>query len=514
MRRNFRYLLFTLSSIVLFLTGTKDANAYDIVVENADGINVYYNFINNETELEVTSYERMKRTERVGNFIIDYKYYNRDGIEKEVTEESTRPPYIGNVTIPEYVTVKDRVLKVKSIGRGAFIDCPNLSVVSIPNSVTHIGTGAFSFSGLTYIKIPKSVISIDSNAFSGCRRLHTIIVDDDNRVYDSRNNCNAIIETSSGRLVVGCMGTVIPDGVKAIGNDAFSGCDCTSISIPNSVKTIEQSAFSGCKGLTSISIPNSVDSISRYCFSGCSKLATVNIPDNVTSIGASAFSNCQALDSVVIPKGVRIIEDGTFSGCRTLSSVLIPQSVTAIGECAFARCIGLTSINIPRGVTSIKMGAFADCHRLKEVVIPKSVTSIGMIAFQGCGSLTSIAIPDGVISIEERAFERCYRLVSVTIPNSVMTIGEGVFQNCWQLSTITIGKGVKSIGKAAFDCENLSTIMSLIKNPSAIGGEESISWPFHSNAAQKAVLLVPFGTKGKYKKTEGWKDFLNIKESK
>lgn len=79
MRRNIKPLLF----ILLCLTGTRAAYAYDIAVDNADGITIYYNFINNETELEVTSYKRMKRTEKVGNFVISYKYYNRDGTEKE-----------------------------------------------------------------------------------------------------------------------------------------------------------------------------------------------------------------------------------------------------------------------------------------------------------------------------------------------------------------------------------------------------------------------------------------------
>ena len=511
MRRNIKPLFF----ILLCLTGTRAAYAYDIAVDNADGITIYYNFINNETELEVTSYKRMKRTEKVGNFVISYKYYNRDGTEKEVTEESTRPPYTGDVVIPEYVTITDKTFKVTSIGQGAFLDCPSLSGVSIPNSVTHICKGAFSFSGLKHIRIPENVISIESDAFDRCSRLCSIIVDDGNRAYDSRNNCNAIIETNSGRLIVGCNSTVIPKGVTAIGDNAFSGCEgLTSIEIPNSVTSIGRFAFSGCNDLISISIPNSVDSISRYCFSRCARLVSVDLPDKLISIGASAFSNCPALDSVVIPKGVKSIEDGTFIGCRSLSSVVIPKNVTVIGECAFARCSSLTSINIPPGVESIRMGAFSGCRRLKEVMIPKSVTSIGMIAFQDCSLLASIVIPEGVMSIEERAFERCTSLVSLTIPNSVTTIGDGAFQGCFKMSTVTIGNGVKSIGKVAFDSKNLSTIVSLIKNPLAIGGIETISWPFSANAAKEAVLLVPAGTQEKYQKTDGWKDFLNIKESR
>ena len=121
-----------------------------------------------------------------------------------------------------------------------------------------------------------SVTSIRNNAFNNCVSLTSIIVEEGNTVYDSRNNCNAIIETSTNRLIVGCASTIIPDSVSSIGDYAFRGC----------------------KFLTAIVIPDSVTYIGDYAFYGCISLTTLVIPDNVTSIGEKAFTNCSSLTDV------------------------------------------------------------------------------------------------------------------------------------------------------------------------------------------------------------------------
>ena len=150
-----------------------------------------------------------------------------------------------SVTIPNSVT---------SIGRFTFERCSGLTSVTIPNSVTSIGEFAFSHcSGLTSVTIPNSVTSIGKYAFHNCSGLTSVVVDKNNSTYDSRNNCNAIIETSTNNLIVGCKNTIIPNSVTSIGDCAFYNCSgLTSVTIPNSVTFIGKYAFEDCSGLTKL----------------------------------------------------------------------------------------------------------------------------------------------------------------------------------------------------------------------------------------------------------------------
>ena len=196
---------------------------------------------------------------------------------------------LASVNIPNGVT---------TIGEGVFYSCSSLPKVTIPNGVTTIDMSAFRDCGsLTSVTIPSSVMVIQGNPFQGCTSLASIVVESGNTEYDSRNNCNAIIETSTNTLFVGCKNTVIPSSVKEVGG--FTGCSSlTSITIPYGVETIGSSAFAGCVNLASISISNSVETIDSYAFQGCTALTSVTIPSSVTAIGYYAFQNCSSLSLV------------------------------------------------------------------------------------------------------------------------------------------------------------------------------------------------------------------------
>ena len=247
-----------------------------------------------------------------------------------------------SVTIPNSVT---------SIGYSAFWNCSGLTAVTIPNSVTSIGSHAFSScSGLTSISIPNSVTSIGSNPFSHCSGLTSMIVVAGNTVYDSRNDCNAIIKTETNELIAGCQNTVIPNSVTNIGDYAFDGCSSlTAVTIPNSVTSIGSSAFSGCSSLTSITIPNSVTSIGSSAFYSCSGLTAVTIGNSVTSIGGSAFYGCSSLTAVTIPNSVTSIGGGAFYSCSGLTSVTVQwDTPIEISSYVFSNRAN-TTLNVPAG---------------------------------------------------------------------------------------------------------------------------------------------------------------------
>lgn len=190
---------------------------------------------------------------------------------------------------------------VQTIGENAFYNCTGLTSVTIGNSVTSIGIWAFSrCNSLSSIVIPQSVTSIGKCAFSYCLGLEHMVVEPGNTIYDSRENCNAIIETNTNTLFAGCKSSVIPSTVTTIGVQAFYGCKgLTSITIDNSVDVIGSSAFSS-SDLCSVTIGNSVESIGDNAFSSCYNLIDVTIGNSVNSIGNRAFYSIKSNASIIL----------------------------------------------------------------------------------------------------------------------------------------------------------------------------------------------------------------------
>ena len=212
---------------------------------------------------------------------------------------------------------------VTSIGDGAFLGCSGLTELTLPNSLTEIGKYAFrGCSGLTELILPNSVTSIGESAFSGCSGLEKIAVESGNSCYDSRDNCNSIIDTETNTLIVGCKNSVIPNSVTSIGDSAFEGCTgLTELTLPKSVTSIGDFAFLGCRGLTELTLPNSVTSIGNYAFSDCSGLTELTLPNSLTEIGKYAFSGCSGLTELTLPNSVTSIGDGAFGDCSGLSKI-------------------------------------------------------------------------------------------------------------------------------------------------------------------------------------------------
>ncbi len=250
------------------------ASAYDIAVQNADGISIYYNYINNGTELEVTY--------QVAKFTVDN---NED--------------YVGTVVIPEEVVYMNRTRKVTSIGTNAFRRCKKTTSVIIPNCVTNIGEYAFyGCESVNNVTIPSSVTNVGRDAFSYCSGMTSVTVEDCVATFGMAmfEGCSNLVKVIVKDVASWC-------GIKFGGKEAnplfyahhlYSDEDTeiTDLVIPNGVMDIGDYAFYSCTGLTSLTISNSVTSIGWSSFQNCSRLNSVSLGNCVTDIGGQSFRGC------------------------------------------------------------------------------------------------------------------------------------------------------------------------------------------------------------------------------
>ena len=376
---------------------------------------------------------------------------------------------------------------VKVIGNSAFISCFGMSgdmepvEMTIPGSVEviefqaftgffslmtlklseglkKIDSKAFSGCGIKELVIPASVTEISAEAFSACDSIRTIKVKRGNKVYDSRKGCNAIIETATDKLIVGCCSTSIPEGVKEIEEFAFSETDIKEIKFPSTLEMIGAHAFFNCKSLKDVVIPG-----------------------NVRSVGFSAFT-ASGVERVVVENGVEEIGSGAFSSCKNLRYVSLPAS--------FKKTDGL----------------FGDCRMLERVELDYENENFY------CNGYVLVDKKKGTI-IDGWGTGKCY---TSSVRSMVRTIGRRAFDRQELLSHVVLPEKLEKIeDQAFFYCEGLRIIECEPKIPPVLGKDvfKVTSGGTRGLPLQERVLvIVPKGSLEAYRNAPGWGEFKHIIE--
>lgn len=413
---------------------------------------------------------------------------------------------------------------VKTIENNAFYNCSTIPSITFSEGLTKIGDNAFSYcSSLESLKLPESLSFIGVNAFFGCGgKMKSIVVASGNSKYDSRNNCNALIEKSTSKLLLGCNTTVIPDGITSIESGAFSYCkELKSLSVPESVTSIGENAFNGCSELTSINIPNGLTSISNYTFYSCA-LSSVIIPDGITKIGDFAFANNTNLNTIVIPSSVIYIGASAFDKCPNISSFTClsvnPDKISIEGRLfsyeynIFQNC----TLYVPVGCKALyrKVSpwySFEDiriCHDIAygidvdgisyEITSSNDKTaSVVHANYKGSVVIPSKVVIDGieysVNGIASQAFCDLEELTSLYIPRSITVLPANTFDYCFALTDLKF-EDSPEIQKDVFaTCPNIRSVTSagttpgkiFVKNPFC--GGDDYERIIVSNGVKKAV---------------------------
>lgn len=285
----------------------------------------------------------------------------------------------GHLEIPESIDYGGKTYIVSSIGNSALKTCLEMTSVSIPNTIRRIGMWAFlGCKKLTSISIPASVTEIGSYPLAICPGLRSISVDKDNPSYDSREDCNAIVETSTNTIIAGCANTIFPSSVKGVASAAFQGCDeLESVTIPRTLTSIAPMAFYGCSRLSHIAVEEDnpvydsrgdcnaiIETATNTLISAC---RNVVIPETVTRIGNSAFQGCDGLRSLKLPGSVKYIGDYAFYCHSSIFSITMSSSVDSIGSFAFGGCCNLRTLELPSTLSYIGTGAFCLCSNIADI---------------------------------------------------------------------------------------------------------------------------------------------------
>ncbi len=393
-------------------------------------------------------------------------------------------------------------MTVNAIGSGAFEDMPLLTSISIPESVTYIGWGAFSNTGLTSIDLPDGIQELSYRVFEDCESLKELTIPKGfpkngmscsnfygvGTISTLSDSCieTLIFEDGLEAIPDYCAynapelkNLVIPSSVTTIGYEAFIYDDAlTSLELPSTIRIIENEAFYDCDGLTDVVIPEGVEEIWSSAFGKCDNLTSFVFPSTLKKISNYMFTDCKSLTSVTIPEGVEVLNVRIFEGCENLKEITIPTTVNEVwspldksyietvniadgteaianGLCSWTEHV--TTINIPDSVTSLGSRLFGSATGIKEFTVPAQITYADSV-FSG-SSLETIHFEPGLTKIPDRLCSGAEKLVNIDWTSDITEIGERAFIECKGLVTADIPDTVTTIGASAFCyCESLKNL--------------------------------------------------------
>lgn len=425
--------------------------------------------------------------------------------------------YVSGIDEVEIIVVPEGVVEIAD---GAFSRSYMVKKILLPDGLTTIGQNAICYSAtfLTQLDIPSSVASFGRqllfdyslasnfkyNEYGGSRYLgnkdnpyiilmgidegadSNVIHADTKIIYNNPSGSKNILVDEGNQSYISIDGNlytkdgktllqyatgnprpsfVVPQGVTAIGDNAFSGSQYLENVAILEATTIGKQAFSSCKSLAQVTMADSVLTIDESAFSECKALETIRFSTNLTSIGEGAFSNCAALESITLPSEITAISESAFAGCITLKNVVIPEGVTEIGSDAFSGCTLLENPILPSSLETIGDFAFERCRSITEIVIPDSVSEIGKYAFNSCETLKNVKLSSGLTKLSEGAFSSCGFLQEIEIPRSITHIESDAFASSY-LSRIELHDNITNLDPRAFTrCNHLVDIQVDSGNP-------------------------------------------------
>lgn len=388
----------------------------------------------------------------------------------------------GALTIPSVVTYNGHNYTVTKIQQCAFYQCSGLTSVTIPNTVTEIGSVGYSggygsfyqCTGLVSVTLPNSITIIKSGTFGGCSALTSITIPANITEIEvgAFSDC-----TSLTSIFFNAPNCIVQ--YNSSNNGPFVGCNnVSSITFGNNVVKVPSYLCSRLENLSSISFGNNITEIGEYSFYECTGLSHVDIPSSVTIIKQRAFYGCNNLLTAIIREGVSMIADYAFS-FNNLDTLILKSASISLGTDVFGpwssashpryleyNCSSVLSssllsavrtVVVGNAVTTIEAQTFKDNHYLTSVTLGSNVTNIGSNAFQNCTNLLSVNL-ENVTTIYGYAFDGCSALSSVDL-GGIVTIGGYAFQGCSNLTSVDFGASVSSIGIHAFkNCTNLTSV--------------------------------------------------------